>query len=225
MMKKNQITERTEGCSRFFWLVFLMSAGSLSAQTTVAPTAMNIVYRGVDNPMEVVSSEPLDSIFLEGGTLQGWERLGDKAAQIIVRPDASGTPTLLVIAASHAGARDTSYFRTLKPPMPVVEFAGELHGAELSRHALKTASGISARWDEFDFNPLLRIESYILVIEKPLGEIWEFRRLGEGRFKPEDRMLFDTLEQGSVISFEEIQVTLSGYYAYPELLYATYTVQ
>ncbi len=224
-MKKDQITERIEGCSRFFWLVFLMAAGSLSAQTTVAPTAMNIVYRGVDNALKVVSSEPLDSIFLEGGTMQGWERLGDKAAQILVRPDAHGTWTLLVIAASPAGSRDTSYFRILKPPMPVVVFAGELHGAELSRHALRTASGISVRWDGFDFNPHLRIESYILVIEKPLGERLEIHRRGEFPFTPEQHMLFDTLEQGSVISFEEIQVTLSGYYAYPERLYATYTVQ
>lgn len=205
------------------WLACFM-ATSMVAQTTVAAPKMNIVYRGVNNPLEVVSTEPLDTLIVEGGTVEEWERLGLDAARILVRPHASGPNTLLIIAVSDAGLQDTSYFRIKKPLEPVVVFAGQEHGAQVRAIEAMVAPGIAARMNNFDFEALVRIDTYNMVIQRPLAQRLEIYKGVGGRFTTEQQAVLCSLEEGSVISFEDIQVTLSDYFPYPDKVHATYTI-
>lgn len=45
-----------------------------------------------------------------------------------------------------------------------------------------------------------------------------------GRFTTEQQAVLCSLEEGSVISFEDIQVALSDYFPYPDKVHATYTI-
>lgn len=208
-------------CGVVLWTL----GGHSFAQTAVACTKMNIMYHGVDNSVQVVSAEPLDTVWVEGGAITGWERQGAHAARVDIRPHPDQRSGIHVICASDAGARDTSSFRLHTPPMPVVVFAGKVHGEKLYSWDCMAAPGISARMENFDFDVVLRVVSYTLYIQRPLSQQMEIYKGTDNAFTPEIRRALDALEAGSVISFEDIQVTFSGFYPYPRLLQATYTVE
>lgn len=220
-MRINFLTGTSWICGVVLWTL----GGQSFAQTAVACTKMNIMYHGVDNSVWVVSAEPLDTLWVGGGTITGWEREGAHAARVHIRPQPDHRGIIQVIAVSDAGGQDTSQFRLRTPHMPVVVFAGKLHGEKLYPFECMAAPGISARMENFDFDAAARVVSYTLYIQRPLSQQMEIYKGTDHAFTPEIHRALEALEVGSVISFEDIQVTLSGFYPYPRLLQATYTVE
>lgn len=124
--------------------------------TTVAASAMNVFYMGIDNPVSV--SAPMPNFKASAPGL----RQGSGAGQYVMRPTAIGKVTINVSGTDDSGKTvnlGKSEFRVKKIPDPVPYIAGKTGSCTMSKSDL--ASGvIQAKMEGFEFDLKVQVSSF-----------------------------------------------------------------
>lgn len=118
----------------------------------VSPTAMNVFYLGVDNPVEIsVPGIPADRIIASSNN----GRITPSRGGYIVRPTREGTCDISVSVRENGTTRSqgSRHFRVRRVPDPYVTLASVQSGATLAKSQILAELGPKAtmpEWFEFD---------------------------------------------------------------------------
>lgn len=121
--------------------------------TVVSPTKMNVVYRGLENPIEVsVSGYPASRVkaTVSNGSLSG------SNGKYMLKPG-SGKDCKVSVSVTDGDGNsrtmgDGFMFRVKDVPKPEAYFAGETGTAKVSAAKLKVVSVVTAQMEDFDFD-------------------------------------------------------------------------
>ena len=124
---------------------------------TVAPTMMNVLYAGINNPISIaVPGVPSQNVTatMTNGTLtrngNGW----------VAKPAKIGTPAVITVMAKQADGRSTKMaetslrVRALPDPLPYIQYTDangatkRFKGGRIAKRDLLTANGIGAAIDD-----------------------------------------------------------------------------
>lgn len=126
----------------------------------VAPTAMNVFYRGLENPVEIsvpgISTDKLQV------SVSNASKTGSNG-KFMIKP---GTGNECEVSASaELNGKNQSFgkmkFRVKNVPDPKAQFAG-MSGGDVQRSAVLAAPGVLAKMENFEFDLKFQIISYTL---------------------------------------------------------------
>lgn len=167
----------------------------------VSPTAMNVMYRGLDNPIEVsVPGVPTDLLQV---SISNASKSGSNG-KFNVRPGQG--QTCVVQVSANIGGETKQFgkaeFRCKNVPNPVAEFAGE-KGGKVKKNKLTAAQGVAAKMENFEFD--LRFEVVSFVMSATInGKVVE--QLGKGyRVTSDMKALMGALAPGQKLYIEKIK--------------------
>lgn len=118
---------------------------------TVAPTKMNVMYRGLENPISV-SAPGMASDNIEISVTNGEWRKGEAKGEYFITPGLENITTVTAYATVD-GKKTTlgSYnFRIKRVPSPTPKIGGKA-GGQFSRAELIAAGGLMVPLEDFDF--------------------------------------------------------------------------
>lgn len=129
---------------------------------TISPTAMNVFYLGLDNPVDIsAAGVAKDNIkpSINNGTIKK-----GKDGSWTVRVSKAGTAKISVSAEKNGKSENmgTMEFRVKKIPTPIAKISGKSGGA-IKGIALGAASRIQADLENFDFEVTANVVSYDFV--------------------------------------------------------------
>lgn len=133
----------------------------------VSPTAMNVLYRGIQNPIDVsvpgVASDRL-SVRMTNGTIRRG-RVGTFKGDYIAEPAEIGKDAQIIVSATIDG-RTQNFppytFRVRMIPPPVAKFGG-LSTGTIEKAAALAAPGVVAVLENFEFDLRYEINSFRMV--------------------------------------------------------------
>lgn len=167
----------------------------------ISPTKMNVLYRGVDNPISVsvpgVSPDKL-TVSCAGCTISGSK--GDYVAKA-----GTGNEATIKVSAEINGKSKSigdMVFRVKRIPPPTAMIAGKSEG-KISKSALAGTQGVGAFLQDFPFDINYRVTSFTVRAQK--GEYTQTVRVSGNVFNSEVRSLIQDMKPGSDISFTNIQ--------------------
>lgn len=168
----------------------------------VSPTKMNVLYIGVDNPIDIsvpgVAAENLQPS-LSGGTLSG------SRGSYIARVQSGTEATVNVSAKLGEGTKSMGSFkfRVKRVPDPVAYIAGKKGDQIIAKGELMTISGIMAKLENFDFDLNFVVTSFTLSgLVK--GNIAEYKSTSN-KLTPEMSNFLKMVGPGAKIYFEQIK--------------------
>jgi len=173
----------------------------------VSPTKMNVLYIGVDNPMEIsfpgVGQNDVTAALNGAGTLKKDPAnpasyianvTGVGKCQIAVTAKIDGKPTGM-------GEKE---FRIKRIPDPIPSLGGKLFGGNSQPGAIKAQSGVVALLKDFDFDARFNVISFQMVFSSK-GEI--FKKEVQGPlFNADMKALIDRAKPKDIIFIDEIKV-------------------
>lgn len=176
----------------------------------VSPTKMNVLYRGIENPLDIsVPGVPSENIVatITGGNQLTKKTNGKYVAKL--KDDSRREVSVQVTARMADGSMRTMGkmdFRALRLPKPHA-YLGNITGSEkISTSMCKALRGISARYDEsFVFELECRVTSFdVLVIDKRGDVVGKSKNRG-GVFTEETKRLLSKVKRGDRIYYEYIK--------------------
>ncbi len=169
--------------------------------TTISPTAMNVFYIGVDNPVDIAASgvakDKVSASITSGSIVK-------KGESWVVRVKKQGK-AVVNVSAEVDGERKTMGsmdFRVKKIPTPIAEIAGKTSGS-VPKNKLANTAGILAKMEDFVFDVRVVVSSYKFVYTQSNGLTKEINVTGP-RFTPEIKKVIRNIKAGSRVTFEEI---------------------
>lgn len=127
----------------------------------VSPTAMNVFYRGLENPVEVsVPGVPTDKLEI---AISNANKSGSNG-NFMVKPGKSQTCEVSVSAEINGKKQNfgKKEFRVKNVPDPKPYFAGKTGSTNISRKDLISAPGVIAKMENFEFDLRFNIVSYVV---------------------------------------------------------------
>ena len=168
----------------------------------ISPTKMNVIYRGVDNPIDVsVPGIAPDKLQV---SCAGCSISGSKGSYV-AKAAKTGTEATIKVAAEVNGKMKNigdMKFRVKRIPPPTAMIAGKTEG-KISKSALGGTQGIGAFLQDFPFDINYRVTSFTVRAQK--GEYTQTVRVTGNQFNGEVRSLIQDMKPGSDISFTNIQ--------------------
>jgi hypothetical protein len=150
----------------------------------VAPAKLNIIYRGVDNPLEIavpgVHCDQL-KVNVSHGRLEG------TGCSYVVNVGGDANRALRVTVSWTSGGKSESYeslFRVKDPPLPLACFAGTCTDHDTIHFAnFHAAQGVIARLMDFDMDIVLKVVQYRLRILRACTPVFD-ATVNEARLSP-----------------------------------------
>ncbi|HPE85907.1 MAG: gliding motility protein GldM [Bacteroidia bacterium] len=176
---------------------------------TVAPTKMNVFYKGVENPVSI-SSPGIGTELLQVNISQGNLRRSENSDEWIVTipEEASGMTTIKVSAEQHGEMVDmgSAEFRIKRVPSPVAKIGGT-EGGQIEKNLLVTAAAIIPQMPEdFEFELVFEITKFDFVATQRGGDL--FVRQGRGNRLTDEMLSFvKNARRGDKIWLENIFAT------------------
>ena len=173
----------------------------------VSPTKMNVLYIGVDNPMEIsvpgVGQGDVQAALEGAGTLK---KDPTNPAQYIATVTGVGKCKINVSAKidGKMTGMDGKEFRIKRIPDPVPMTSGKLRGGNVQPGTMKSQSGILALLENFDFDARFNVISFEMVYSSK-GEIFKAESPGPG-FTPQQKAFIDRAKPKDIIFIDEIKV-------------------
>jgi gliding motility-associated protein GldM len=172
----------------------------------VSPTAMNVLYQGIDNPIDIsvpgIGSDKLSARMTNGdikkGTLKNYR--GDWIAQ----PKVIGDKALITVSANIDGKTQTFppvEFRVRKIPDPVAKFAGLSEG-NLQRSVAAVQQVVSAVLENFEFDLTYTITGFTVSVNDKGFDITETS--ANNRLTDKQKGLIGNLRVGQKLYIEKI---------------------
>lgn len=126
----------------------------------VSPTAMNVFYRGLDNPVEVsVPGVPTEALEISISNLESRSGAG---GNFKLRPG-KGTECVVTVSADINGKKQNfgkKEFRVKNVPDPKPYFGGKTGSENIPAKDLLAAAGVIAKMENFEFDLRFEIVSY-----------------------------------------------------------------
>ncbi|MCH2045843.1 MAG: hypothetical protein MK212_17125 [Saprospiraceae bacterium] len=173
---------------------------------SVVGTKTNVLYIGMDNPIEIVtkdrSTENL-KLAIKGGTItkggNGWT----------VRVHKPGKAVLTVVHPTKGKFEFT--FQIKRVPTPLVVLTnGEVDGA-ISASSMRVQEGLMAKLKEFPFDCSCAVQSYTLYYIPKGGEKVELQGIGGKIFTGKIKNLLTTkVKSGDMVLFQNVKVRCPG---------------
>ena len=158
---------------------------------TVAPTKMNVFYKGVENPVSISSPGIGTELLLVDISVGKCTKSATSDEWIVTIPkDATGMTTINV-SAEHEGniiEMGSADFRIKRVPDPVAKIGGT-EGGPIDKNLLITAAAIIPQMPEdFEFELSYEITKFDFVAAQRGGDM--FIRQGQGNLLTEDMLSF-----------------------------------
>ena len=129
--------------------------------TSIAPTKMNVLYLGVDNPL-VIAVSGVDNSEITVETNNG--KISGENGMYMMRPKQVGTADIKVFHKEELV--QTSRFRVKTVPDPVAKIAGKKSGT-ISKTELLDAGKVIAEIGNFDFDLQFEVVSFVMSSTVP----------------------------------------------------------
>lgn len=185
-------------------LTLLLSINFVQAQlVAVSNTKMNVIYIGVDNPIQVaVSDYAVEDISVEvsNGEIEG------KNGQYTWKVNTPGQAEITVSAKDKV--IETVKYRVKRIPDPVALVGNKSSGA-LPAAVLKAQPGVSAVLTNFDFDAVCNTTSYVITIVRKNSDPMDVVNEG-AKFSARAKALIDTVQAGDIVYFENIRCQCPG---------------
>ena len=178
----------------------------------ISPTAMNVMYYGIPNPIDVsvpgVSPDRI-TVRVENGTLSN-ERVRDSRGQNFrgtraVRPNAVGQNVRVIVTAD-LGGRNIQFppyeFRVKPVPPPVATFAQRSTGT-ISRASAIAQQGVFAVLHDFDFDLHYEVTGFS-VLYYDRGNDYEYSSTSSN-LTAQQRDLISRLNRGNDLIIKDIR--------------------
>ncbi len=169
----------------------------------ISPTKMNVLYIGVDNPIEVsVSGFSDDQVHphISQGSLS--KKGGSK---YIARVSKTGKTNISVSVTDDQGntrSMGSQEFRVKRVPDPVPTVAGQ-KGGSIKKAILKAQLGVKAELENFDFDLKFNVVSF--TVSATIGGFESSKDARGARFTPEQINLIDKVRPGGKIYIENVK--------------------
>lgn len=172
----------------------------------VSATKMNVLYLGVENPVDIsVSGVSPDriSVSMTGGSIAKSGRGG-----YVARPSKEGVCEI-AITANEGGVTKrmgTKQFRVKSLPDPVASLFGmDVKSSEISKGVLMVAQGIEAQFPkDFDFDMKFQVLGFKVGVT--VGGFFQEKIASGAQFTAEQKQLMSSLGSGSQLTITDIRV-------------------
>ncbi len=169
----------------------------------ISPTKMNVLYIGVDNPIDIsVAGFSADKISagISSGSLS---RKG--GSSYIARVRRAGKCRISVSATDDNGNKrsmGSQEFRVKRVPDPVAKIANH-KGGKIKKNILLSQAGIKADMENFDFDLKFRVVGFTVSVT--IGGFEKSKNSGSYRLTGEQINLIRKAKKGSRVTFENIR--------------------
>lgn len=165
----------------------------------VSPTKMNVLYLGLDNPIDVSASgvaSNLVTVSMTGGTIR---KVGNS---YVARPSGAGTSEIIVTA---EGKRlGSKKFRVKKVPDPIPTIFGyDPDVSTLSKSQVAGAQGMEAKMKDFDFDMSFRILGFKVGVT--VGGFFTEQASNGSQFTAEQKRMMANLNPGQQLTITDIR--------------------
>ncbi len=168
----------------------------------VSPTKMNVLYIGVDNPMEISVPGFRDdqvSASCSGGSLfksgKGWvakvTKVGKCSISVSAKDDKGGSKSM--------GSKE---FRVKRVPDPVPTVAGK-KGGGISKGLLAAQAGVAATLENFDFDLKFNVTGF--TVSANIGGFTQDEVSASSRFTPAQLNLLNKVQKGKKVYIENVR--------------------
>ncbi len=178
----------------------------------VSPTAMNILYIGLDNPIDIsvpgVTPDNIRASISNGSLSKGRVRYGNRTypGSWVAKPRIGSNQTQITVTSVKEDGtmqrHGTITFRVRKPPPPIAKIAGKKSG-NISLPELTSQIGLAAEVEDFEFDIKYQVTSFkVGVISRGLlsEEASSSYRLTDAQ-----KGLLAQLRRGNMVQFTEIR--------------------
>lgn len=172
----------------------------------VAPAKLNIIYRWVDNPLDIaVPGVPCDQLDVKvsNGTLEG------TGCSYVINVGGDADRVVRITISWNSGgkaASSESLFRVKDPPLPVACFAGTCTDHDTIHFAnFHAAQGVIARLMDFDMDIVLKVVHYRLRIIRACTPVFD-ATVNEARLSTEMREALQGVRSGDEVLLTEIKM-------------------
>jgi len=178
----------------------------------VSPTAMNVMYYGIPNPIDVsvpgVSPDKI-KIKVVNGSFTGEKVKNSKGVNFrgnwAVKPSAIGQPVQVIVSAE-AGGKPTTYppieFRVKAIPPPIAVFAGKNTGS-VPKNTAAAQTGVYASQPDFDFDLVYKITGFTVLYTDNRGDFEE--KSTSSTLTPDQKSLINRLTRGRNLFIKDIK--------------------
>ncbi len=188
-----------------FVLIFAVSCANGQENTSnklvavVAPTKMNVLYYGVNNPVSIgVTGANMKDIeaTIDKGTISG------ENGNYIVRVKKLGKATITVKANNKTVTKKIFRVKTISDPVATVN--NHWNKNELTKKELLEAKGISVLFVNFDFDLMFKVVGFNITASYN-GKTVDAKRVNEGSFSNAQIDIIKNAPPGTKIYIEEIK--------------------
>lgn len=168
--------------------------------TAISLTKMNVLYIGVDNPVQIAASGGAEQ--LQPSISQGsLTKVGP--GQYIARVNSVNDNTVITVnvAGKKAGQQ---VFRVRTIPDPVATVGQFASGANVPAGAFKAQGGVSAWIKDFPFDLTYRVTAFTVVGEDANGDLLEARVTGN-TWNAQAANIVRAVKPGQLVTIEDIK--------------------
>ena len=172
----------------------------------VSPTAMNVLYQGIDNPIDIsvpgIGSDKLRAVMTNGEIKKG--TLKNYRGEWIAQPKVIGEKAMITVSANIDGKTQSFppvEFRVRKIPDPVAKFAGMSEG-NLSRGVAAVQQVVSAVLENFEFDLTYTITGFTVSVNDKGFDITEVSN--NNKLTDKQKNLIGNLRVGQKLYIEKI---------------------
>ena len=179
--------------------------------TSIAPTKLNVLYIGVENPVNIsVSDYAADDITvsIDNGSITG------QNGEYIVKAHHAGK-AVITVAAKGKTIKETE-FRVKYLPPPVVALkpfpgqAGLIKGGDISKDELLKSDGLRITIENSEYELPMKIASFDVVVRAADKTVVKTASTAEDKYSAEQVDLIKSLDKGQKVTFENIVASGPG---------------
>ncbi|MFT5970531.1 MAG: gliding motility-associated protein GldM [Flavobacteriales bacterium] len=175
------------------------------AAVVISPTKMNVLYRGVPNPISVsVPGVPSEDLIVTSDAGCSIKKVGNGTYEAMAGDGLNAT-IIVKIKDNQTGKIKTlgdMEFRCKRIPPPTAKIAGKIEGA-ISKNALAGTQGIGAFLEDFPFDIRYKVSKFTVRAQD--GEFAKTIIVKGNKFNNEVKSLISSTKPGSDISFTGIE--------------------
>jgi gliding motility-associated protein GldM len=178
-----------------------------------SPTAMNVMYMGIPNPLDVSVpgfSPNQISINVVNG-IQTTERVKNSKGEdfrgtYFIKPTSTSQDVQIIVSTKDANGKLNTYkpytFRVKPLPKPEGVFGGKNSGT-IPKNTALAQTGVFAKLNDFDFDLVYKVTGFSVFYSGRLGEFEEFSTSGNLTQKQKD--LINSMTRGQTLIIKNIK--------------------
>jgi len=180
-----------------------------AATATISATAMNVFYRGINNPVAISAGSVAESDVL-ARISSGHSIRKIRPGEYTVKPGVRGDEAFVSVFSTQDGGQklmNRSKFRVMDLPDPDARIDGiEGSSGSLSIGRLAGLQLVRAEADDFLFEVEFEVLSFTVAFQGS-GNVWNYSQSTNNRFTSDQKNVFRQLRSGTRIVIENIKAT------------------